>query len=189
MFEQDDIHELLRILNNGGLILYPTDTIWGIGCDATNEAAVERISQLKQRPPEKGYVILADTINMVRDHVEHLHPRLETLLMHHTRPLTIVYEKAKNLSTNALAPDGSVAMRIPQDRFCKDLIHYLGKPLISTSANVSGEPFPAFFGEVSSDVIENVDYIVRYRRDDKQFQDPSVIARLGENEELEILRA
>jgi L-threonylcarbamoyladenylate synthase len=188
MFELDDIHELLRILNNGGLILYPTDTIWGIGCDATNETAVARIYALKQRMTGKGYVLLADNMAMINDYVEHFHPKVQTLLSFHTRPLTLIYDKGINLPDNTLAPDGSVAFRIPQDRFCKDLIHYFGKPLVATSANISNEPFPSFFGEISSAIISGVDYVVRYRRDDKIFQEPSIIARLGENEELEFLR-
>ena len=188
MFELDDIHELLRILNNGGLILYPTDTIWGIGCDATNEAAVARVHEVKQRMTGKGYVLLANDTAMVNDYVAHFHPKIQTLLSFHKRPLTLVYDQGVNLPDNVLAPDGSVAFRIPQDNFCKDLIHYFGKPLVATSANISNEPFPAFFGEVSSAIISAVDYVVRYRRNDRQFCEPSIIARLGENEELEFLR-
>lgn len=189
MFENEKFQEILSTLRQGGVILYPTDTIWGIGCDATNEAAVDRISEIKARPPEKGYVLLVDSIEMLKKHVGEVHPRVETLLSYHTRPLTIIYEESFGVASNVLAPDGSVAIRIVQDAFCRELIAQLGKPIVSTSANRSGEPFPSHYGEISSDVLEMVNLVVKYKQDNKERGEPSVIARFdSEAEELEFLR-
>lgn len=185
---RDDISEIAATLSRGGLILYPTDTIWGIGCDATNEAAIERVSALKQRSPEKGYVLLVSSIAMLKQYAKHINPRVETLLAHHTRPLTVVYPHVQGLPAAALAPDGSAAIRVAQDEFCQKLIEKLGRPIISTSANVSGQPFPAHFGEVTSDVISGVDYVVKYRQEDKTPREPSVIAIADEEGELSFLR-
>ena len=188
MFENEIFSEILTILNNGGIILYPTDTIWGIGCDATNEDAVEKIYQIKDRAHNKGFIILVDSLKMLRQYVEYIHPRIDTLLNYHTRPLTVVYEKGVNLAPGVLSKNGTVAVRIVQDPFCKELIAHFGKPLVSTSANMSGSPFPTHFGEISSDVLEKIDFVVRYRQDDREFSPPSPIIRLDENEELEFLR-
>jgi len=185
---RDDISEIVRLLENGGIICYPTDTIWGIGCDATNEAAVARISALKGRPPEKGYVVLVSSIEMLKEFVPKVHPRLETLLAYHTRPLTIIYERNVRLPVFSKAPGGSAAIRVVQDEFCRELINALGKPIISTSANISGEPYPPTFGGVSSEILGSVDYVVKYRQDDKEPGEPSAIAKLDRHMELEFLR-
>ena len=153
MFENEKFLEILNALRQGDVILYPTDTIWGIGCDATNETAVNRISEIKNRQPEKGYVILVDSLKMLKQYVGEIHPRVETLLAYHSRPLTIIYDESFALASNVLAPDGSVGIRITQDPFCRELIKQLGKPIVSTSANRSGQPFPSHYGEVSSDIL------------------------------------
>ena len=189
MFENEKFQEILSILRQGGAILYPTDTIWGIGCDATNEAAVNKITAIKGRTPDKGYVLLVDSIEMLKKHVGEVHPRVETLLSFHTRPLTIIYEESFGVASNVLAPDGSVAIRVVQDAFCRELIAQLGHPLVSTSANRSGSPFPAHYGEISSDILEKVDLVVKYKQDNKERGEPSVIARFNqEYEELDFLR-
>ena len=186
---RDDISEIVRLLETGAVICYPTDTIWGIGCDATNEAAIARVSALKGRAPDKGYVLLVSGIDMLKRYVTKVHPRLETLLAFHTRPLTIVYERGVvGLPASAKAPDGSVAIRVAQDEFCRELIEAFGKPLISTSANKSGEPFPPTFGAISSEILGAVDYVVKHRQDDKEPGEPSSIARLDRHQELEFLR-
>lgn len=185
---RDDISEIAALLQRGGIILYPTDTIWGIGCDATNEEAIARISALKQRQPEKGYVVLVSSIEMLKTFTGKFHPRLETLLAHHQRPLSVVYDKVQGIASSALAPDGSAAIRVVQDEFCRKLIDLLGKPLISTSANVSGQPFPAHFGEVSSEIISGVDYVVKHRQEDKEPHEPSVIAKADRHGELDFIR-
>jgi L-threonylcarbamoyladenylate synthase len=189
MFENEKFQEILNVLRQGGVILYPTDTIWGIGCDATNEAAVNKISQIKGRPSEKGYVLLVDSLEMLKKHVGVVHPRVETLLSYHTRPLTIIYDESFDVAPNVLAPDGSVAIRIVQDAFCRELIAQFGKPIVSTSANESGKPFPQHYGEISSDILEKVDMVVRYKQENKERGEPSVIARFNyEYEELDFLR-
>lgn len=187
---RDDISEIVRLLEGGGIICYPTDTVWGIGCDATNEAAIARITALKGRRPEKGYVLLVSSIEMLKKYVIKVHPRLETLLSFHQRPLTIVYD-ARNvtgLPAAAKAPDGSAAIRVAQDEFCRELIETFGKPLISTSANKSGAPFPPTFGGISSEILGSVDYVVKYRQDDKEPGEPSSIAKLDRHQELEFVR-
>lgn len=183
-----DIEAAHRVLRAGGVILYPTDTIWGIGCDATCGAAIERIYAIKRRRPDKPFLLLADSVEMLRTYVGYVHPRVETLLAYHQRPLTIIYEGARNLPENLVAPDGTIGFRIPQDDFCRELIGRLGCPIISTSANVSGAPFPAHFGEVSSEIIEQMDYVVRYRQWDTDPAQPSVVARVAEHGELIFLR-
>ncbi len=183
-----DLEPILACLESGGTILYPTDTIWGIGCDATNADAVAKVYHLKDRQPDKPFVLLVSSIEMLKEYVEHVHPRVETLLLFHERPLTIIYEQAKNLPAISFGSDGSIAIRVTQDPFCKVLIDAFGKPLVSTSANISNEPFPNHFGEISSAVIIGVDHVVKYRTMDKDMNQPSVIAKLGENGELEFLR-
>ncbi len=188
MVHHYDLEPILSCLETGGTILYPTDTIWGIGCDATNEVAVEKVFSLKQRPPSKPFPVLVSSIEMLKEYVKWVHPRLETLLQYHERPLTIIYENATNLAKNATSADGSVAIRIPKDPFCQQLIENFGKPLVSTSANISDAPYPNHFGEISSAVIIGVDHVVKYRQLDKNMGQPSVICKLDENEELFFLR-
>jgi L-threonylcarbamoyladenylate synthase len=188
MAQNYNLEPIISTLEKGGIILYPTDTIWGIGCDATNAEAVEAVFALKERDRSKPFVLLVSSIDMLKQYVRYVHPRVETLLAHHTRPLTIIYDKAMNLPPNAAGPDGSVAIRISQDDFCQNLIRAFGKPLVATSANISDEPFPKHFGEISSTVIERVDYVVKYRQMEKDLGQPSVIAKLSEDEELVFFR-
>lgn len=185
---RDDISEIVRILLDDGIICYPTDTIWGIGCDATNEVAIARITNLKGRSPEKGYILLVDSLEMLKRHVPKIHPRLETLLAYHQRPLTVIYDRSIGLPPAVKAPDGSVAIRIAQDEFCRTLIGQLGRPLLSTSANKSDQPFPPTFGAISSDILMNVDYVVKHRQDDKEPGQPSSIAKLDRHQELDFIR-
>ena len=188
MFEKDKIEDISSILNKGGLILYPTDTIWGIGCNACDSKAIEKIYKLKKRATSKNFVILVDSIDMLKNYVREVPPRIETLLHYHTRPLTMIFDDACNLPSNLIASDNSVAIRIAQDDFCKELIGQFGYPLVATSANISGQPFAANFGEISSEIIKGVDYIVKIRRHEKTPGQPSVIARILEDGELEFLR-
>lgn len=185
---RDDISEISSMLNNGRVICYPTDTIWGIGCDAFYEPAVERVSAIKGRRPEKGYVLLVSDIPMLKRFVTKMPPRLETLLAHHQRPLTMIYEETVGLPDFVKAPDGSAAIRVATDEFCQTLISAFGRPILSTSANKSGEPFPPVFGAISSEILSAVDYVVKYRQDDKEPSQPSSIARLDRFQELEFLR-
>jgi len=185
---RDDISEIASFLQQGKVICYPTDTIWGIGCDALHEAAVDRISNIKGRAPEKGYVLLVSSIAMLKRFVPKIPPRLETLLAHHQRPLTMIYTNTVGLPDWVKAPDGSAAIRVATDEFCRELIEAFGNPIVSTSANKSGEPYPPTFGNISSEILTVVDYVVKYRQDDKTPGEPSSIARLDRYEELEFVR-
>ena len=188
MLRTYDLDAIVGKLENGGLILYPTDTIWGIGCDATNAEAVERVFELKKRERANPFILLVSSIDMVKNYVEFVHPRVETLLAFHDRPLTIVYDQAVNLPQNVMAPNGSIGIRIVKDDFCRQLIEQFGRPIISTSANISDQPFPNHFGEISSTVIIGVDHVVKHRRMDKEMPGPSPVARIGADSELEFLR-
>ena len=183
------IEETAAAINKGKTILYPTDTIWGLGCDATNPAAVEKIYNLKERQKEKPFLILVDSIEMLKNYVEDLHPRIETLLFYHTKPLTIIYKKSRNLPSISVANDSSIGIRITLDEFCRSIIKLSGKPLISTSANIGNEPPPSFFNEVSERVKEGVDYIVNYKQDSREMKAPSVIVTYDEMGELQVLRS
>ncbi len=188
ILDVDSRIKLLQVLEKGGLILFPTDTIWGIGCDATNVNAVEKVYELKQRPSSKPLIVLVDSITMLREYVSHLHPKIETLLEYHQRPLTVIYDKGVGIAPNAMAKDGSVGIRMVTDSFCKDIITNFGKPIIATSANVSEKPFPGNFGEITSDIIQGVDFVARIRQSEKNINEPSVIVRLDDNGELIFLR-
>ena len=189
MFEKDKIEDITSVLSKGGLILYPTDTIWGIGCDASDLDAINKIYKLKQRATSKNFVILVDSIEMLKKYIREVPPRIETLLYFHTRPLTMIFDEPRNLPQKLIAADNTIAIRVAQDDFCKELIREFGKPIVATSANISGQPFPANFGEISSDIIKGVDYIVKIRRHEKTMGQPSVIARISEDGELEFLRS
>lgn len=185
---EDDITQSLAALRNGGIILYPTDTIWGVGCDATDEQAVKRIYALKQRSEAKSLVILmADVKDLVR-YLAHPPPDIEQTLRTFTRPTTVIYEGALHLAPSVVNQDGSIAIRIVQDEFCRHLIKRLRKPLVSTSANLSGEPPPADFSEVSEAIRQGVDYTVKYRQQDGTPARPSRIVRIGKDGALEIIR-
>ncbi len=189
MLDVDSQDKLLNVLAESGLILFPTDTIWGIGCDATDEAAVDKIFELKRRPKDKPFVIIVNSVSMLKDYVDQVHPKIETLLEYHTRPLTVIYNKAVNLAPNAHSSDGSVGIRVVLDPFCSEMIGKYGKPLVATSANISGQPFPKNFGEISSDVIEGVDYVAKVKQRDKNLNEPSVIVKLDKDGELVFIRS
>jgi len=175
-------------IHNGDIFLFPTDTIWSIGCDATNATAMQRIYDLKRRVPNKPYILLVSSIEMIKRYVYQVHPRIETLLMHHTRPLTVVYPNAINLPPASLALDGSVAIRVVQNDFCKRLIDAVGRPLVATSASISNQPYPRNFGEISSDILCGVDQVVKLRQDEKKRHDPSVIISIDRKGEIVFLR-
>jgi L-threonylcarbamoyladenylate synthase len=185
---RDDISEIAAILSGGGLVCYPTDTIWGIGCDLFNPDALARVAALKGGPPPHGYILLVDSIAMLKQIVPKVHPRLETLLAYHSRPLTILYDRTVGLPATVKASDNSVGIRIAQDEFCRELIAAFGKPLLSTGAHKNDQPYPPTFGAISSEILGGVDYVVKYRQDDKTHGVPSSIARLDRHMELEFLR-
>ena len=188
MVQNYDVEPILTTLENGGIILYPTDTIWAIGCDATNEEAVSRVLTLKQWDYSEPFVLLVSSIEMLKNYVERIHPRVETLLLFHERPLTIIYDQAKQLPKNALANDGSVALRVTKDKFCYSLIENFGKPIVATAACIDCVPFPGHFGEISSAVIEGIDLVVKHRQLDKNMGERSIVARLDEHQEFVFIR-
>jgi len=174
-------------LKKGKIILYPTDTVWGLGCDATNKEAVSKIYQLKNREENKSLVILVNSVEMLRNYVEEVPDKVLEIIKNTIQPTTIIYNNAKNLANNTIAADGSIAIRIPEDAFCLDLIEKLGKPIVSTSANRSGEETPKSFSEISQSVLEGVDYIVNLNRD-KITNKSSTILKINEGE-IEVIRA
>lgn len=188
MVQEYDIKGALMTLQQGGILLFPTDTVWSIGCDVTQTQAVEKVCNLKQKPTARGFELLVDSIQMLRDYVVHLHPKIETLLLYHARPLTVVFDKARNLPANALAPDGSIAIRVIQDEFCRSLITELGKPLLATFASMHEGTFPVNFGGISSEVIEKSDFVVKYRQNEKGMGEPSVMIKLSKRDEIIFLR-
>ena len=188
MYFKDKIEDIITILENGGTILYPTDTIWGLGCDAMNEKAIEKIYSLKNRPKDKPFTILVNSIEMLKTYAPDIHPRVETLHTYHVLPLTLIYEESIELPEILLGKNKSAAIRIVKDEFCHQLIRSFGRPIVSTSANISNEPYPNNFGEISSPILKGVDYVVRHRQEEKQAQKPSILARYDENGELIFLR-
>ncbi|MEV4883740.1 L-threonylcarbamoyladenylate synthase [Chitinophaga ginsengisegetis] len=187
MFE-DDISAAMPVLRTGGLILYPTDTIWGIGCDATDETAVQKIYALKKRSESKSLVILLADAKDLLHYVANPRPDMADIIAGFTRPTTVIYEGALGLAPNVISEDGSIAIRIVKDPFCRHLIKRLRKPLVSTSANISGEPSPASFREVSANIRNGVDYVVKYRQNDETTSAASRIIRINKDGSIVIIR-
>jgi L-threonylcarbamoyladenylate synthase len=182
-----DIEAALNVLFKGGTILYPTDTIWGIGCDATNEKAVERIYEIKKREDKEGMLVLLSSSGSLDRYVD-IPDVAWDLIDIAEKPLTIIYPGAKNLAPNLLASDGSVGIRIVKDSFCTKLIRQFRKPLVSTSANISGEKSPRIFSEISKEIVSSVDYVVKFRQDDLKRTKPSGIIKLGLKGEVKVIR-
>lgn len=184
---EKDIEQCLQVLKNGGLILYPTDTVWGIGCDATNEQAVTKIYALKQRPDEKAMIVLVADERDVMQYVAAVDLQVFDYLDQAVKPTTVIYEGAIGFADNLAAADGSIAIRICKEEFCKHLIKRFRKPLVSTSANISGQPPAKIFAAISDEIKKGVDYIVSHRQDDTTIAEPSSVIRWN-NGRVEILR-
>lgn len=157
--------EVISCLKQEKTILYPTDTVWGLGCDATNEEAVKKIYQLKNREESKSLIILVDSIEMLKKYVGNIPKKALEILKTSKKPTTIIYNGPKGLAPNTIASDNTIAIRIPQDEFCIQLIKEFGKPIVSTSANVSGEPTPKSFSEISQAILKSVDYVVNLHQE------------------------
>ncbi len=185
---QEDINKALEVLRNGGIILYPTDTIWGIGCDATNEEAVKRIYQLKKRADSKSMLVLLDNDAKLNSYVTQVPELAWDLIDFTTKPTTIIYPNAKNLAPNLLAEDKSVGIRITKESFSNTLCQRFRKPIVSTSANVSGEQSPLHFGNISDEIKNGVDYIVLYRQEETSNPSPSSIIKLEIDGQIKIIR-
>jgi L-threonylcarbamoyladenylate synthase len=184
---ENDIQSCLTVLKNGGIILYPTDTVWGIGCDAMNAIAVEKIFRLKKRPDEKAMIVLVAEERDVLKYVANADLRVFDYLQQHPKPTTVVYEGAIGLADNLIGKDGSIAIRICNDIFCKHLIKRFRKPIVSTSANISGEPVAKLFSEINDEIKNGVDYIVQHRQNDHTIASPSSVIKL-DNGKITILR-
>ncbi|MEN8117070.1 MAG: L-threonylcarbamoyladenylate synthase [Bacteroidota bacterium] len=184
----DDLKKAVEILKNGGIILYPTDTIWGIGCDATNEEAVKRIYKIKNREDLKSMLVLMENPALLDRYVDDVPEVAWELVEITTTPLTVIYPNARNLANNLIAEDGSIGIRFTKEEFTTKLLQRLRRPLVSTSANISGEKSPAFFDEISEGIKEQVDYVVEYRQDDTTPAQPSSIIKLGPGGRIDIIR-
>jgi len=175
---KEEINKAIEVLNSGGIILYPTDTIWGIGCDATNEAAVEKIFKLKGRDAGKSLIVLLDTENKLESYINEVPAIAYDLIEYAENPLTIIYSGAKNLAKNVIHADGSLGIRIVKHQFCQQLIQKFRKPIVSTSANISGESSPTNFDDITEEIIQGVDYVVNLEQDDTSQKRPSTIMKL-----------
>ena len=188
MTMEEDIRQAVEVMRRGGVILYPTDTIWGIGCDATNEEAVRRVYEIKQRTDSKAMLVLVDSAVKIDFYVEDVPSVAWDLIELADKPLTIIYSGARHLAPNLLAEDGSVGIRVTGEPFSNRLCRQFRKAIVSTSANISGQPSPACFAEISEEIKSSVDYIVKSRRDEEGKSRPSSIIKLGEGGLIKVIR-
>lgn len=188
MLSHEDIKESLNTLKSGGIILYPTDTIWGLGCDATNSSAVEKIFKIKSRIASRSLLILINNEQMLERYVKEIPEIAFELISVADTPLTIIYPEGKNLAPGVCSDDGSVGIRICHEEFCRELIGRFMKPIVSTSANLSGKPSPSHFGEIDKSLVQKADYVVKYRQDDRQKQSASPVIKLEQDGTLKIIR-
>lgn len=185
---EEEIKKTVKILQQGGVILYPTDTIWGLGCDATNEKAVTRVYEIKKRTDTKAMLILVDDTSKILNYVEEVPEMAWQLVELTTKPLTIIYPKAKNLPYNLVAEDESIGIRVTDEEFSKKLCAQFGKPIVSTSANISGKATPLNFSEISDEIKSAVDYIVKYRQKETLKPKPSSIIKIEKGNVIQIIR-
>ncbi len=185
---ENDISDCLKVLQQGGIILYPTDTVWGLGCDATNSEAVRKLFELKLRPSAKSMIILLADIRDINRYTSSLQPFIYDYLLITDRPTTVIYEGALGLADNLIADDGSVAIRVVLDDFCRHLIKRFRKPVVSTSANISGTDSPLNFTNISDEIKKGADYVVKYRQNDQTMGRPSRLVRFNKTGQPVILR-
>jgi L-threonylcarbamoyladenylate synthase len=185
---KDEVAKAFKIVQDGGIILYPTDTIWGIGCDAANTEAVKKIYHLKQRDEAKSMIILLDTDNKLQSYVNDVPELAYDLIQYAENPLTLIIPGAKNISPALIANDGSIGIRVSNHPFCQQLIQRLRRPLVSTSANISGKPSPQYFSQIDAEIINGVDYVVDIDQHSMEIKNPSTIMRLEPNGKFEFIR-
>lgn len=185
---QEDIRKACETLRNGGVILYPTDTVWGLGCDATNAIAVKRIYEIKQRDDSKSMLVLTDNPSKLQTYIAEVPDIAWDLIELAHKPITIIYDGARNLAPNLIAADGSIGIRITSEAFSAELCRQFRKPIVSTSANRSGLPAPALFRDIEEDIKKEVDYVVAYRQKENRKAQPSGIVKLGGNGTISIIR-
>ena len=206
-YDKEDLQEALRVLRNGGIIVYPTDTVWGIGCDATNAEAVKRIYSLKQREDSKSMLVLLDSPAKLPYYIGEIPETAEMLLEaaspqpsprgkgeddangEMVKPMTIIYPHARNLAPNLIAEDGSIGIRITNEPFCKALCEQLRHPIVSTSANISGHPAAPFFAEIEEEILKGADYVCRFRREDDCPHEPSSIIKINDDGSFRVIRS
>ena len=187
-YDAADMARAVETLRSGGIVLYPTDTVWGIGCDATNPEAVRRIYELKQRSDAKSMLVLVGSEGELQRTVENIPDAAWMLIEAAVNPLTIIYDHPVGLATELLADDGSVGVRITSELFSRTLCQRLRRPIVSTSANISGRKTPATFAEISPEIIDGVDYVVSYRRDDTRRARPSNIIKVSDSDIVKVIR-
>lgn len=185
---KQEVEKAAAVIASGGVILCPTETIWGLSCSARDEKAIERIYQMKGRDQSKPLIILVDHENMIESYVENVPEIAYQLLEAAVRPLTIVFDKAKRLATNVASSDGSIGIRVTTNLFCQQLIRKLRQPIVSTSANLSGAPSPSGFGDIPESIIEQCDYIYPFDHNLRNPASPSSLIKLGSGGEIKILR-
>ena len=186
--DREDINQALETLKSGGLILYPTDTIWGIGCDATNAEAVEKVFELKGRSKDKSMILLLHNDNQLAGYVKDIPDVAYELIEVTDRPLTVIYSKAKNLAPNVIAENGSVGIRIVKHPFCEQLLQRFRRPIVSTSANLSGAASPQCFDDIDESIKEGVDYVVKFGQDEQNKGKASMIMKLDPSGKFEFIR-
>lgn len=182
-----EIQKTLEVLKNRGVTLYPTDTVWGIGCDATSEEAVAKVFAIKKRSESKSLVILVDGFDMLKKYIPKVPKAVIALLSKTTNPTTIIYDNPVGLAKNVVAADNTVAIRMVQNEFCRELIRLFGKPIVSTSANISGNPTPKSFNEIEMSILDSVDYVVNLHRDEVN-EKSSTILRVNDKGDITVLR-
>ncbi len=184
---KEEIDNALKTLKKGGVILYPTDTVWGIGCDATNSEAVKKIYRLKQRHETKAMICLVNNFGMLERHVDNVPNIAYNILELAIKPTTIIYDNPAGIAENLIAQDNTLAIRVTQDEFCQKLVRFLGKPIVSTSANIAGESTPKTYKEIPEEILKGVDYIVNLHHE-KKASNPSTIIKLSNDGKVQIIR-
>lgn len=185
---RDEINKALEVLKNGGTILYPTDTVWGLGCDATNEDAVDKINKIKGRATDKSLIVLLPNSNNLQSYISEIPEVAYELIEYAENPLTIIFSGARNLAKNIINNDGSVGIRVVRHDFCEQLLQRFRKPIVSTSANISGQPTPLFFDDIDPEIIDAVDYVVDFEQENRTVKKPSTIIKLGPSGQFEFIR-
>lgn len=185
---KEDIDRAVAVMKRGGIILYPTDTVWGIGCDATRSDAVKRVYEIKRRVDHKALIVMLGNADLLDRYVDEVPDAAAQLLDVAVDPLTIIYDRGRNLAPELLAPDGSVGIRITAERVSRTLCNTLRRPLVSTSANISGQPTPRRFADISPEIIASVDYVIESRRDDSAEARPSSIIKVSSDNSIKIIR-
>ncbi len=187
-FLEHDISNSLETLKRGGVLLYPTDTVWGLGCDAENASAIKKIFKIKKRNERKSMIVLVNSIEMLSEYVYEIPSNAIDIIRHTRRPVTIVYNNVRKFPAGLLSNDGSIGIRVTRDKFCSELIRKFGKPVVSTSANISGRPTPANFIEIEEEIIRSVDYVVEYRREEFKKHKSSRIIKVETDGSITVIR-